>query len=184
MFKATGGMVATSVRELAACARTIIIAVYSGEQVEALFDEIDDGAGAARPVVICTTTCGPGEIIGIAARASRAGIALVEAPISGTSTEVLDGTATALLAGDDAIIDAVGGAPEHSLPAQPARRRDRRRQPGQARDQPDPAEQPRSVGRGNCVRRTPGARWTRIPGGGARNRPPIRASWTARARRC
>ena len=158
---------ATSVRELAACSRTIIVAVYSGEQVEALFGEIDDGAGAARPVVICITTCGPGEIIGIAERASRAGLPLLEAPISGTSIEVLDGTATALLAGDDAIIDQVGGTPEYSLPAQPARRRDRRCQPGQTRDQFDPAEQPRSVGRGISVRRTPGARWTRIPGGGA-----------------
>src|SRR3954468_18275920 len=109
MFKATGGMVATSVRELAACSRTIIIAVYSGEQVEALFADIDDGAGAARPVVICTTTCGPGEIIAIAGRASRAGIALVEAPISGTSTEVLNGTATALLGGEPDIIDQVRG---------------------------------------------------------------------------
>lgn len=109
MFKASGGMVATSVRELASSARTIIVAVYSGEQVEALLNEIDDGAGAARPVVICTTTCGPGEITGIAGRASRAGIALLEAPISGTSTEVLDGTATALLGGDDALINQVGG---------------------------------------------------------------------------
>jgi len=58
--------------------------------------------------VICTTTCGPAEITGIAARASAAGMALVEAPISGTSTEVLDGTATALLAGDAAIIDQAG----------------------------------------------------------------------------
>lgn len=109
MFKASGGMVATSVRELAARSRTIIVAVYSGEQVEALFADIDDGAGAARPVVICTTTCRPGEIIGIAGRASRAGIALLEAPISGTSTEVLDGTATALLGGDAGIIDQVRG---------------------------------------------------------------------------
>jgi 3-hydroxyisobutyrate dehydrogenase-like beta-hydroxyacid dehydrogenase len=109
MFKATGGMVATSVRELAARSRTIIIAVYSGEQVEALFGEIEDGAGAARPVVICITTCGPGEIIGIAERASRAGLPLLEAPISGTSVEVLDGTSAALLAGDDAVIDQVGG---------------------------------------------------------------------------
>ena len=59
MFKATGGRVATSMRELAACSRTIIVAVYSGEQVAALFGEIDDGAGAARPAVICITTCGP-----------------------------------------------------------------------------------------------------------------------------
>ena len=108
MFKASGGIVATSVRELAAHSRTIIVAVYSGEQVEALFADIDEGAGAARPVVICTTTCGPVDIIRIAGRASRAGLPLVEAPISGTSTEVLDGTATALLAGHGAIIDQVG----------------------------------------------------------------------------
>jgi 3-hydroxyisobutyrate dehydrogenase-like beta-hydroxyacid dehydrogenase len=109
MFKASGGMVATSVRELAAHCPTIIIAVYSGEQVAALFDEIVEGAGRTRPVVICTTTCGPAEITGIAERASAAGMALVEAPISGTSTEVLDGTATALLAGDNAAIDQVDG---------------------------------------------------------------------------
>ena len=68
MFEASGGMVANSVRELAARSRTIIVAVYNGAQVEALFADIDDGAGAARPVVICTTTCGPGEIIAIAER--------------------------------------------------------------------------------------------------------------------
>ena len=107
MFKASGGMVANSVRELAARSAAIIVAVYSGAQVRALLADIDHGAGAARPVVICTTTCGPGEIIGIAERASRAGLPLVEAPISGTSTEVLDGTATALLAGDAAVIDRV-----------------------------------------------------------------------------
>ena len=108
MLRASGGMAANSVRELAARARTIIIAVYSGEQVEALFDEIVEGAGRTRPVVICTTTCGPAEIARIAARAAAAGFALVEAPISGTSTEVLDGTATVLLAGDDAAIDRAG----------------------------------------------------------------------------
>jgi len=109
MFKASGGMVATSVRELAARSRTIIVAVYSGEQVAALLADIDSGAGTARPVMICITTCAPGEIIGIAGRASRAGIPLLEAPISGTSTEVLDGTATALLASEPDIIDQVGG---------------------------------------------------------------------------
>jgi 3-hydroxyisobutyrate dehydrogenase-like beta-hydroxyacid dehydrogenase len=108
MFKSSGGMVANSVRALAARAQAIIVAVYSGEQAGALFDEIYDGAGSPRPVVICTTTCGPAEIMGIAARASSAGMALVEAPISGTSTEVLDGTATALLGGDAATIDSVG----------------------------------------------------------------------------
>jgi 3-hydroxyisobutyrate dehydrogenase-like beta-hydroxyacid dehydrogenase len=107
MFQSSGGMVATSVHELAARAQAIIIALYSGEQVDALFAELVDGACPERPVVICTTTCGPAEIMKIAARAGSAGIPLVEAPISGTSTEVLNGTATALLAGDADIIDSV-----------------------------------------------------------------------------
>src|SRR5712672_3482383 len=108
MFKSSGGMVATSVRELAARGQAIIIAVYSGEQVDALFAELVDGAGPERPVVICTTTCGPAEIMKVAGRAASAGIPLVEAPISGTSAEVINGTATALLAGDADIIDSVG----------------------------------------------------------------------------
>jgi len=107
MFKSRGGMVATSVRELAARGQAIIIAVYSGEQVDALFAELVDGAGPERSVVICTTTCGPAEIMKIAGRAASAGIPLVEAPISGTSAEVINGTATALLAGDADIIDSV-----------------------------------------------------------------------------
>src|SRR5258707_8648272 len=89
MFKATGGMVATSVRELAACSRTIIVAVYSGEQVEALVGEIDDGGGAARPVGICITTCGPCEIIGISERASRAVLTLPAQPTSLASLSVI-----------------------------------------------------------------------------------------------
>jgi 3-hydroxyisobutyrate dehydrogenase-like beta-hydroxyacid dehydrogenase len=103
---ASGGMVASSVRELAAKAQTIIIAVYNGEQAAALFGEIE-GASSTRPIVICTTTCAPDEIIRLSQRAASAHIPLVEAPISGTSAEVRDGTATMLLAGDTGTLDAV-----------------------------------------------------------------------------
>jgi 3-hydroxyisobutyrate dehydrogenase-like beta-hydroxyacid dehydrogenase len=106
-LKATGGMIATSVRELASRSRTIIVAVYSGEQVEALFGEIENAAGAARPIVVCTTTCGPDEITRLAWRATSARIPFVEAPISGTSAEVRDGTATALVAGETSAIESV-----------------------------------------------------------------------------
>jgi 3-hydroxyisobutyrate dehydrogenase-like beta-hydroxyacid dehydrogenase len=106
-LKAKGGMVASSVRELAGRSSTIIIAVYDGEQAETLFGEIESGAGSARPVVICTTTCAPDEIFRLSRRAASAAIPLVEAPISGTSAEVRDGTATALLAGDTGALDAV-----------------------------------------------------------------------------
>ena len=107
-LKANGGTLAGSVRELAARSRTILVAVYSGEQVLALFGEIESGAGPAPPTVVCMTTCGPDEITRLAQRAARAGIPLVEAPISGTSAEVRSGAATALVAGDVAAIESVG----------------------------------------------------------------------------
>jgi 3-hydroxyisobutyrate dehydrogenase-like beta-hydroxyacid dehydrogenase len=107
-LKAAGGMVATSVRELAGRSRTIIFAVFSGDQVEALFGEIENTAGPARPIVVCTTTCGPDEIVRLARRAASARIPFVEAPISGTSAELRDGTATALVAGEAGAIESVG----------------------------------------------------------------------------
>jgi 3-hydroxyisobutyrate dehydrogenase-like beta-hydroxyacid dehydrogenase len=108
-LKACGGTVAASVRELAGRSRTIIIAVFSGEQASALFDEIAEGAGLERPIIVCTTTCAPDEITALARRAARAGMALVEAPISGTSAELRAGTAIALVAGDAPAIEAVSG---------------------------------------------------------------------------
>src|SRR5260370_42039155 len=85
----------------------MISAVYSGEQVEAVLGDIGSGAGSVRPVVICTTTCGPDEIARLAWRATSARIPFVEAPISGTSAEVRDGTATALVAGETSAIESV-----------------------------------------------------------------------------
>jgi 3-hydroxyisobutyrate dehydrogenase-like beta-hydroxyacid dehydrogenase len=98
-------VVATSVRELARQCGIIVVAVYSGEQVEALFDELAGGAGSAKPVVVCTTTCAPDAIIRLSERATTAGIPLLEAPISGTSAEVRDGTAMALVAGEAGAIE-------------------------------------------------------------------------------
>jgi 3-hydroxyisobutyrate dehydrogenase-like beta-hydroxyacid dehydrogenase len=115
-LRTAGGMVATSVSELAGRSATIIIAVFSGEQVEALFGEIENAAGPARPIVICTTTCGPDEMTRLARRAASAGIAFVEAPISGTSAEVRDGTATALVAGEAGAIESVSGLLEILCP--------------------------------------------------------------------
>jgi 3-hydroxyisobutyrate dehydrogenase-like beta-hydroxyacid dehydrogenase len=107
-LKTIGGAdIAASVHELAGRSHIIIVAVYSGEQVEALFGEIASGARTAPPVVVCTTTCGPDEINRLSQRAAKAGIAFVEAPISGTSAEVRDGTATALVAGEASAIKSV-----------------------------------------------------------------------------
>jgi 3-hydroxyisobutyrate dehydrogenase-like beta-hydroxyacid dehydrogenase len=104
-LKAMGGEVGGSVRDIGERCPTIVIAVYNAQQVEALLDELE-GDGRNAPLLICTTTCAPDEIIAIAAHAARAGLAFVEAPVSGTSTEARDGTATALLAGEASAIEA------------------------------------------------------------------------------
>jgi len=104
-LKAMGGEVGGSVRNVGERCPTIVIAVYNAQQVEALLDELE-GDGRNAPLLICTTTCAPDEIIAIAAHAARAGLAVVEAPVSGTSTEARDGTATALLAGEANAIEA------------------------------------------------------------------------------
>src|ERR1700686_4755209 len=101
-FRDDGRTITASASDLAGQSQSIVIAVYEGAQVEALLAGFEKSH--ARPALICTTTCAPGEIERIAARAAKAGFTFVEAPISGTSAEVSDGTATALVAGDaDAI---------------------------------------------------------------------------------
>jgi 3-hydroxyisobutyrate dehydrogenase-like beta-hydroxyacid dehydrogenase len=104
-FRDNRGVIATTAREVARQCRAIVIAVYSGEQAEALMSDIE--IGPARPILICTTTCAPDEIIRLATRAANAAMPFVEAPISGTSAEVSDGAATALVAGQPGVIDAV-----------------------------------------------------------------------------
>jgi 3-hydroxyisobutyrate dehydrogenase-like beta-hydroxyacid dehydrogenase len=106
-LKASGGLIAHSVHDLAGRSRTILVAVYSGEQVEALFAGIENSAGAEPPTVVCMTTCGPDEIARLGARAASARLPFIEAPISGTSAELRDGTATALVGGDTAVIESV-----------------------------------------------------------------------------
>lgn len=105
-LRAHGGEPAISVGELATRCRTIVVAVYSAHQVERVLAELERSDKLAQTVMICTTTCAPSEITRIAKRADVVGLALVEAPISGTSAEVRDGSAMALIAGHTGAIEA------------------------------------------------------------------------------
>ena len=107
-LKAGGGEVTASAGELAVRCRTIVVAVYSANQVEAVLAELKRNEKPARSVMICTTTCTPDEILRVAQQADDAGLSLVEAPISGTSAEVRNGSAVALVAGPQETLDAVG----------------------------------------------------------------------------
>ncbi len=102
--KAFGGEAVASPAQVAAQCRTIVVAVFDAKQVEAVFDELRR-AGVAD-IIICTTTCAPDEIADIGGRGGALGLRLVEAPISGTSAEVRGGSAMALVAGRNDVIDA------------------------------------------------------------------------------
>jgi 3-hydroxyisobutyrate dehydrogenase-like beta-hydroxyacid dehydrogenase len=104
LLRASGGEIAASAAEVAAHCRTIVIAVYGTAQIKALLPDL--ATAAVPPLVICTTTCAPGEIAVIAESAARANLPFIEAPISGTSADVIAGTATALIAGDTDVIAA------------------------------------------------------------------------------
>jgi L-threonate 2-dehydrogenase len=107
-LKAGGCELAVSAAELAARCRTIVVAVYSAGQVEALLAEIERSEKLTHQSMMCTTTCAPDEIMRIARRADGAGLPLIEAPISGTSAEVRDGSAMALIAGSPETIATAG----------------------------------------------------------------------------
>ncbi len=103
---ARNGGYAATLNELVQQCDALVLAVFDGAQVEAVFDIVEHAAGAGhRPVVICTTTCDPDCIDRIAVRADRAGLALVEAPISGTSRDVRAGEATALICGTAEVLE-------------------------------------------------------------------------------
>jgi L-threonate 2-dehydrogenase len=107
-FRDIGGKPADRVTQVFASCRTIVIAVYGASQVQALFDELDPATTLSDAVMICTTTCAPAEILDIARRADSLRLSLVEAPLSGTSAEVREGSAMALVAGRARAIEAAG----------------------------------------------------------------------------
>jgi 3-hydroxyisobutyrate dehydrogenase-like beta-hydroxyacid dehydrogenase len=100
-----GGQAAASASELIAQCRTIVVALYDAAQIGKVFDRCDNCAFLSDATMICITTCAPAEIVGLAKRATSAGLRFVEAPISGTSAEVRDGKAMALISGEPEAIE-------------------------------------------------------------------------------
>lgn len=99
-----GGRPAT-LKEVAQQCEVLVLAVFDGAQVESVFDVFERAAADRQLTVICTTTCEPDCVDRVAARAARAGIAFVEAPVSGTSRDVRAGEATALVSGAADVIE-------------------------------------------------------------------------------
>jgi putative dehydrogenase len=96
---AIGGERAASVAEVARRCAIILVVVFSADQADGVLGEI--AAADARPrTVVLSITCDPERTVVLAQRAAAAGLRFIEAPVSGTSDQVLHGDGVGLLGGD------------------------------------------------------------------------------------
>jgi 3-hydroxyisobutyrate dehydrogenase-like beta-hydroxyacid dehydrogenase len=75
---------------------TLVIAVLSTDQVEAVIDTVHLRPGS---LVICTSTCDPDRIEALASRLAPDGIRFVEMPLSGNSDQIALGNGVGLIGG-------------------------------------------------------------------------------------
>lgn len=98
-LKSLGGQAAASLAEVAKCG-TVVLAVFSTDQVEEVVEGVLVPAAAAGQIVLCTSTCDPDRIAALAARVEGKGIRFLETPVSGTSEQVRRGDGVGLIGGD------------------------------------------------------------------------------------
>ena len=113
---ALGGLAADCANEVVANCPIVVLAVFDTDQVEQVVENAPGLYGTAVHTAICMSTCDPDRIGALAARAAARGIALLEVPVSGTSTQVAQGDGVALVAGDAAAAEAAGRVIEAICP--------------------------------------------------------------------
>jgi 3-hydroxyisobutyrate dehydrogenase-like beta-hydroxyacid dehydrogenase len=104
-----GGRSAASVAAVAERCSPVVLAVFSTDQVETLFERellpaVGDNSGR---IVLCASTCDPDRIALIGARAATRGLHLLETPVSGSSSQVSRGEGVGLIGGDLDVLAAV-----------------------------------------------------------------------------
>jgi 3-hydroxyisobutyrate dehydrogenase-like beta-hydroxyacid dehydrogenase len=115
---AIGGEGAASVGEVARRATHILVVVFSGDQADTVIGEIaaalPAGADPRPRTVVLSITCDPDRAAALGERAAGAGLRFIEAPVSGTSDQVLRGDGVGLIGGEvpadahlSAILDAL-----------------------------------------------------------------------------
>lgn len=105
-FTALGGIAAKTPAEVTERCRTVVLAVFNTDQVEAVVEGPCGLLDTAVRTAICMSTCDPDRIQALADRVAPRGLALLEVPVSGTSTQVARGEGVALVAGDAAAAQA------------------------------------------------------------------------------
>lgn len=113
-FVELGGAAAASVRAVGERCSDVVLAVFTTEQVEQVVEGEGGLLGTTTRTVMCTSTCDPDRVGRLAERVAARGVAYIDLPVSGTSSQVARGDGVGLVAGDaaaarhaDAIIGAI-----------------------------------------------------------------------------
>ncbi len=116
-----GARVASSPREVAEDCDVVAIAVVDDAQVESVVAGGDGLLATARAgsLVVLHSTLLPATVLSLSEQAAAAGVALVDAPVSGGDTAAREGALTVMVGGDEAdvercrpLFDTIG---EHTL---------------------------------------------------------------------
>lgn len=108
-LRALGGRAAGSGAEVARRCETIIVMVFSTEQVEdVVANDILQAVGpGSNKIVLCASTVDPDRIAALGARATEHGLRFLETPVSGTSQQCREGLGVGLIGGDPALMNEV-----------------------------------------------------------------------------
>jgi putative dehydrogenase len=101
---AATGLKVAAVGEIAQRCERIVLAVFTAGQVGEVAEQLY--AAAPSGLLVCTTTCDPSASMVLGEQALACGWRYIEAPLSGTSAQVLAGDGVGLIAGDAGAIDA------------------------------------------------------------------------------
>jgi 3-hydroxyisobutyrate dehydrogenase-like beta-hydroxyacid dehydrogenase len=97
-----GGRPAISVAAVAGSCQSIVLAVFSTEEVETIVEcELLPAVGErSGRMLLCASTCDPDRLALLAERVAARGLRLVETPISGSSGQVSRGEGVGLVGGE------------------------------------------------------------------------------------
>jgi 3-hydroxyisobutyrate dehydrogenase-like beta-hydroxyacid dehydrogenase len=106
LLVAAHGMAAGSAADVFAACDNVLLALFDGSQTSAL---IRDALPALRPgmrLVDCGTA-DPDQAVALAVRLAARGVRILDAPLSGSSEQIRDGTAVMMIGGDREDCDAL-----------------------------------------------------------------------------
>ena len=105
---AAGGRAATSVGDAVAGAAAVVTMLPAGKHVASVYKEVFAAVGAARPLLVDSSTIDVATARAVAAEAAAAGMEMLDAPVSGGVGGAVAGTLTFMCGGTDAGFAAAG----------------------------------------------------------------------------